>query len=176
MSNEAFFSWMSNMEDLHNANTFAHDRKPLHELLTIVFTTSAIPSNPSTTVIETVLQSFQFVPDLNRCNVVVVFDGYVPCSGPSKFKTMRISTEDANRYRDYQFRAKNVFRRFMQLPEQNDQDFLPSETTCSKTQIGSYKHADVHCECIQSNGLSLHFLTLSARFGFALAVRESLQQ
>ncbi|CAG9467535.1 unnamed protein product [Pedinophyceae sp. YPF-701] len=48
---------------------------PLQDRLTVLLTTSATRSNPSTALIEAVLGTFPFCPGLEQCRLVVVCDG-----------------------------------------------------------------------------------------------------
>ena len=50
--------------------------RPLHQLLTVIITTSPISTHPSTAMLEEVVGSFALVPGLRSCPTVVVFDGY----------------------------------------------------------------------------------------------------
>lgn len=149
------------------------NRMQLSDQLTIVITSSAIPSNPSTAVLEVVLNGFHCVPGLNSCPIVLVFDGYlISASSDSQFKRMRLGSESAARYAEYRSRASRLLRDFLGIGPHT----APITTTYG-SRIGAYQTADVHAEAYVQEGCpSLHILTLSTRFGFALAVREALQQ
>ncbi|EQC41484.1 hypothetical protein SDRG_01451 [Saprolegnia diclina VS20] len=148
---------------------------PLRDLLTVVFTTSAIPSNPATIVLEEVLDSFAYVPGLATCNVVLTFDGYVAKDGDdvkTKFKSTRISADEIEKYVEYQHNARAVFRRHLQLTdaavvESYDEEFPIKRRTTAR--------ATIHRETDPVAGTSLTSIIMSKRMGFALAVREALK-
>ena len=49
----------------------------IEKLVTVIISTSPLPSHPSTAVIDAVLQSHaRFCPELVACRRIVVFDGY----------------------------------------------------------------------------------------------------
>lgn len=59
----------------------------LPDHLTIVLTTSFTASCPSTSLIEAVVQSFDFVPGLSQCRLVIVCDGYRVSSAGQERRT-----------------------------------------------------------------------------------------
>jgi len=50
--------------------------EPVERILTIILTTSPVRSNPSTDMIEKVLESLELVEDIQNCRIIFVFDGY----------------------------------------------------------------------------------------------------
>jgi hypothetical protein len=48
----------------------------LRDRLTVVVTTSPVPSNPSTAMIEELFQSFAMCPGLSACRKIIVCDGF----------------------------------------------------------------------------------------------------
>jgi hypothetical protein len=168
-----------NVNEVDN-NGITSDKEPmkqLRDLVTVIFTTSAIPSNPSTAVIEEVLKSLKFAPGILTCDVIVTVDGYAPkdksSSAASKFKLGKISVEEAQRYIRFQERSRTVFRDHLHL--------VPSTvtTTTETVSISRHKSAEVtiSCESFELiNSPQLTFITMSKRFGFAFAVREALKR
>jgi len=72
--------------------------------VTVVVTTSAIPSHPSTALLDATLSSLALCSGgLDRCEVVISCDGYTVledgCS--SQFKWGRLAREDANAYEEF---------------------------------------------------------------------------
>ena len=77
--------------------------------LTIVVTTSAVRSNPSTHLVETTLASLDVFGDLSGCRRLVMCDGFKlrPRSQP---KIGVITDEEAGRYQDYVGRVARLCR------------------------------------------------------------------
>jgi hypothetical protein len=145
------------------------DPVPLSQSLTVIITSSAIPSNPSTSVLENVLAGFSFVPELQSCNIILVFDGFLEAAlDKPQFKRMRLAPDDANRYANYKIEARKLIQYYLGI-EINQ---IPSITT-RPAQISAYGHGEVITEHFAP---SLDILHLSTRFGFALAIREALQR
>ncbi|OQR97920.1 hypothetical protein ACHHYP_09436 [Achlya hypogyna] len=160
--------------DLEALSMAAASPQDLRELLTVVFTTSPIPSNPSTVIVEEVLASFSRVPDLARCNVVLTFDGYVTKEGEgsSKFKSVRISAEEVEQYQAYQQNAIEVFRRHLGLSETAVRETFDDEFQIKRRTTA---RASILREMEPATGATFTAITLSKRMGFALAVREALK-
>ena len=74
--------------------------RPLHQLLTVVITTSPISTHPSTAMLEEVVGSFALVPGLRSCPTVVVFDGYKVKDQP-RYRSGHVTADGAERYREY---------------------------------------------------------------------------
>ena len=73
----------------------------LPSLCTIITTTSPTPSNPSTELICSTLESLaEFVPELLQCRHIIVCDGYRMASD-SKFRSGVVTEERANAYEQY---------------------------------------------------------------------------
>jgi len=68
--------------------------------LTVVITTSPVPSNPSTMMLEAVLQSFNRVKGLGDCALVIVCDGY-NFAAKSTWKAGKVTEDAAERYLEY---------------------------------------------------------------------------
>ncbi|CEO95918.1 unnamed protein product (mitochondrion) [Plasmodiophora brassicae] len=143
---------------------------PLRDRLTIVMTSSAMPANPSTSVLATVVESFRHVPDLLSCDVVVVFDGCARVAAGDgvsvKFKSMRITDEQAVRYVQFQRRAISLVQMAFGVG---------GEPTVSLQAAPIGANTMAHATVEQyGNEQSITVLKLSQRFGFALAVRQAL--
>ena len=73
----------------------------LSSLCTIITTTSPTPSNPSTELICSTLESLEeFVPDLLQCRHIIVCDGFRVASD-SKFRSGIVTEERARAYEQY---------------------------------------------------------------------------
>ncbi|CAK4078827.1 unnamed protein product [Aphanomyces euteiches] len=149
--------------------------EPLKSQVTVIITTSAIPSNPSTAVLEEVLRSFSFVPDLNTCDVVLTSDGFAVKTKPgeSKFKSIKITEQEAENYGEYIQRARAVFRKHLDFAET---ETVSSTSTTSTVPIGARATAESTVTRDSVVGKpTFSMITLSKRLGFALAVREALK-
>ena len=72
--------------------------------VTVIITTSPVPSNPSTTMLETVVGSLALVPGLAPCRKLLCCDGYVvgnTKTHKSANKRGRVTEERAERYVEY---------------------------------------------------------------------------
>ena len=54
--------------------------------ITVIITTSPVPSNPSIDLLERVLLSFQLIPGLSQAPKIIVCDGYKVANGRSNPK------------------------------------------------------------------------------------------
>lgn len=85
----------------------AHDASPsgccAHDL-TIVVTTSPIPSMPSTALLQALLKSFENVHDLSGCLVIIVCDGIgtvLRADEKPNWKCSRVNAEHVTAYQEY---------------------------------------------------------------------------
>ena len=72
--------------------------------LTIVVTTSPIPSVPSTALLQACLKSFEHVNDLSRCRVIIVCDGIgkvLRAEEKPNWKCSRVNPGHAAVYKEY---------------------------------------------------------------------------
>ncbi|RHY78474.1 hypothetical protein B5M09_010257 [Aphanomyces astaci] len=149
----------------------------LRDLVTVIVTTSAIPSNPSTSVLEDVLTSFSFVPGLNSCDTILTCDGYVLKSteGESKFKSMRINEDELANYLEYQERARIVFRRHLGYEDAEAGSLHSSTSSTSTIRIGARLRAETTvvsnhpidlaslCHTMNAHRNILHYIGFSSR-------------
>jgi len=68
--------------------------------MSVLVTTSPVPSNPSTMMLEAVLGSFGRVAGLAECPLVIVCDGFNLCA-KSTWKAGRVTEDAAARYEEY---------------------------------------------------------------------------
>lgn len=79
----------------------APDGETLAGLCTIITTTSPTPSNPSTELIFSTLESLaEYAPELLECRHIIVCDGY-KCASDSKFRSGVVTAERAHAYEQY---------------------------------------------------------------------------
>eukprot|EP00929_Paragymnodinium_shiwhaense_P083427 TRINITY_DN44454_c0_g1_i1.p1 TRINITY_DN44454_c0_g1~~TRINITY_DN44454_c0_g1_i1.p1 ORF type:complete len:429 (+),score=63.45 TRINITY_DN44454_c0_g1_i1:82-1368(+) len=69
--------------------------------LSVLVTTSPVPSNPSTMMLEAVLASFSRVKGLADCPLVIVCDGFKTGRIQSTWKAGKITEDAAERYEEY---------------------------------------------------------------------------
>ena len=72
----------------------------LHQLLTVIITTSPVKSNPSTEMIDAVRESFKLIEGLWKCPQIVVADGYRLVDKSSE-KSGKVTPELAERYKAF---------------------------------------------------------------------------
>mmetsp|Transcript_94971 Transcript_94971/g.207720 ORF Transcript_94971/g.207720 Transcript_94971/m.207720 type:complete len:438 (-) Transcript_94971:505-1818(-) len=68
--------------------------------MSVLITTSPVPSNPSTMMLEAVLASFSRIPGLSGCPIVLVCDGF-RYSGKSTWKAGQVTEDAAVAYEEY---------------------------------------------------------------------------
>ncbi|CAE8618065.1 unnamed protein product [Polarella glacialis] len=70
--------------------------------MSVLITTSPVPSNPSTMMIEAVMNTFSHVAGLKECPLVIVCDGYRFAKGDkSTWKAGKVTEDSAERYLEY---------------------------------------------------------------------------
>lgn len=69
--------------------------------MSVLVTTSPVPSNPSTMMLQAVLSSFSRVEGLTACPLVIVCDGFRQASGKSTWKAGQITEDAAERYEGF---------------------------------------------------------------------------
>jgi hypothetical protein len=69
--------------------------------LTIIITTSAIRSNPSTAMIEDTVRAFSLVDGLQSCSKIIVCDGATVTQSKPHYKKGKITADDASRYHGF---------------------------------------------------------------------------
>lgn len=86
------------------------DASQTAQRLTVVVTTSPVPSNPSTMMLEAVLASFKRVPGLAECPLVVVCDGFRPskCGIKSTWKAGQVTDDAATLYAEYKANLRDM--------------------------------------------------------------------
>lgn len=77
----------------------AQELGPSRPSITVIITTSPVPSNPSTDLLERVLQSLYLIP--LTAPKIIVCDGYKLAGGRSNPKAGKISALEAERYEEY---------------------------------------------------------------------------
>ena len=79
--------------------------------MTVIITTSPVPSNPSTDMIEAMMGSFSIISGLKYCRKIIVCDGYKTSSAKSKPRRGIVTEEDALCYEEYVARLQTLSRR-----------------------------------------------------------------
>ena len=78
--------------------------RPVSHDLTIVITTSPIPSIPSTALLEALLKSFEHVNDLHGCKVIIVCDGIgivLSTDAKPNWKCSKVNPKHVTAYKEY---------------------------------------------------------------------------
>jgi len=135
-------------------------------LVTVIISTSPLPSHPSTAVIDAVLQSHaRFCPELANCRRIVVFDGYK--IGPAlRLKKGNVTETIARGYEAYK-------GQLMQLICGKEACLAERET--QKLLIGGQRHyAELSMQ--KSDDEKAVFIEPGKQIGFALGVKAALGQ
>src|SRR3990167_979336 len=74
--------------------------------LTILIVTSPTPTNPSTSLVDHVLESFTKVPSLSECPKIIICDGYI-LNEKERLKKGKVSQERAEAYEQYKINLQN---------------------------------------------------------------------
>lgn len=151
--------------------------RPVSSLLTVVITTSPIPSSPSADLILSVLESFRrHCPDLAATRVIVVFDTWdrVTTSKP-RLKSGSASPKIADNYRVYKDNVKSLIL----CNYSSGQSGLESlqQATKATAEFGSdYGESNaVELAITQTEDKCATFIEPAARLGFGLAVRSAVR-
>jgi hypothetical protein len=136
----------------------------LDKLVTVIISTSPLPSHPSTAVIDAVLQSHaRFCPELVACRRVVVFDGYK--TGPTlRLKKGNVTETIAQGYEAYKAQLK-------QLISGGQSCFGQQET--QKLLIGGQRQYAELSVRRTVDGKAV-FIEPTKQIGFALGVKAAL--
>ncbi|GKU07206.1 feruloyl esterase [Fusarium langsethiae] len=148
-------------------------RATVQSLLTVIITTSPTPSAPSTELISTILDSFhRHCPELTKCNVIVVFDGFDQIVPTARLKKGQVTPQQATAFTAYKKNVKDL------ILKQYHEDPVNVSFT-QKTAIAEYgspKHENaVDYTISQTIDQRATFIESSRRFGFGLAVRSALR-
>lgn len=114
--------------------------------VTVLITTSPVPSNPSTEMLERILSSFSLVPGLAKARRILVCDGckVVKPGQKRNHKAGKVNLDDADRYSEF---IANVRQSSLELEEETLNPFA-----------------------------ELEILVLEERLGFGYAVRRALAE
>ena len=109
--------------------------------LTIVVTTSPIPSMPSTALLQALLRSFEHVHDLSGCRVIVVCDGIgevLRAEQKPNWKCSRVNPEHVAAYKEYTSNVERLARcQQRALLFMGVDSSIPADETAGKTCVGS---------------------------------------
>jgi len=142
----------------------------VHNLVTVIISTSPLPSHPSTIVIEAVLNSHKtHCPELVACKKIVVFDGY-RVSTQARLKKGNVTQAIADGYEQYKIAVKSL----LSAEEAGDVALHNVETSHFTT--GGKRHlTHVTVNAQKSRDGQLMFVEPHTRIGFALGLRTALQ-
>ncbi|KAJ3189802.1 hypothetical protein HDU85_000086 [Gaertneriomyces sp. JEL0708] len=172
----------------NTAASSADDEVYLPSRLTIILTTSPTPSNPSTALISTVLDSlnnacFSSKPTapISKCPLIVTFDGYVEHAATSKLKSGRVVADLAERYEEYiakvqeelTERSQQLHGKTFEMINQEEQVRLSASTWCT-AEIRSLLCLDKATTADVSAPFALRLIRMRNHAGFALCVRTAL--
>ncbi|KAI8911848.1 hypothetical protein EDD86DRAFT_125074 [Gorgonomyces haynaldii] len=136
--------------------------------LSVLMTSSPVPSNPSTEFLEICMDSFNNVPGLKDCPLVFCLDGFTDTENKyeTKFKSCRISPEEAVRYQQYKHNVKHLLTSRIGL---KIEDLKPIEPKF-------HGWCDPNAQVLKAvNGhLQVTVIEFNLRCGFALAVKQGL--
>lgn len=143
--------------------------------LTVVITTSPTPSNPSTDLLSSVLDSFrQYCTSLLECPVIIVFDTFDRIAPQPRLKKGVVNPEGAKHFEEYKHNAKALLLRSYQGLEDPKQQLL---SRTAEAEFGSPGKSNnfVPLQITQTADKHITFIEPTARLGFGLAVRSALR-
>lgn len=97
-------------QETHNIGTCS-TAADIKSQLSIVVTTSPIPSMPSTALLEALYKSLAMTPELRGCRRILVADGVgsvVPDCQASNYKKSRVKSSELDRYKQYLHAIKDL--------------------------------------------------------------------
>lgn len=140
--------------------------RSIAELVTVIISTSPLPSHPSTAVIDAVLQSHsRFCPELVACRRIVVFDGY-KVGLTLRLKKGNVTEGIASGYEAYKAQLK-------QLICGGESCLIQQES--QKLLIGGQRQYAELCVQKSADGRAV-FVEAGKQIGFALGVKAALGQ
>eukprot|EP00953_Heterococcus_sp_UTEX-ZZ885_P019393 10828-Heterococcus_DN1.PRE.2 len=119
---------------VHDAGSAA-----LSDLLTVIVTTSPIPSNPDTSMLNYLLESLQKVPGLSECRTIITADGYTEGGvkkGNVRYKKGRLTPPRVVAYEQ--------FRSALRALADSDDPLYKTATVLSFEQRQGFGHAVMH--------------------------------
>ncbi|KIW03083.1 uncharacterized protein PV09_05728 [Verruconis gallopava] len=144
--------------------------------LTVIITTSPVPSAPSTELLTDVLDSFaRHCPLLLRCRVIVVFDSYERVCARARLKKGAVTAEQAAAFAAYVASVKAlVLRRFGRC---DGAGASPLERSAGEAEFGSpFDPANaVPLVQLRTADGRVTFVEPARCLGFSLAVRSALR-
>lgn len=145
------------------------------DLVTVIITTSATPSAPSTELIATVLESFRnHCASLRDCRVIVVFDGYDQIVARARLKKGQVTPEQAQNFDLYKKNVKSLILNQYNHQDEGEATFLCTEAEAEYGSPGFAQNA-VSYVITQTRDKKVSFIESTRRFGFGLAVRSALR-
>jgi hypothetical protein len=152
----------------------AADVRTTDSLLTLIITTSMIPSAPSTELISSVHESFsRHCPSLVDCRVIVVFDGYDQVVSKPRLKKGYVTSDQA---RDFILYKENVKKLVLEQHYQSNEDITLIKTEAEAEYGIQWDPQNVVSYTVaQTHDKKVTFIEPSRRFGFGLAVRSALR-
>ena len=153
--------------------TIAQHEDVVNSRLTLIITTSSVPSAPSTELLSEVLASIaQHCPTLLRCKVVVVIDTYDRITDEPRLKKGCVTLEGAGKFEAYRGNVKRLFLHTFCASDAGDFQSSPAEA-----EFGSpFKEENsVPLMVSRTGDERFTFIEPEARIGFSLAVRAALR-
>lgn len=160
--------------------------RSLADRISLILTTSPVPSNPSIECIHEAVESLvnHLSKDLVCCHLVLVLDGYVQSqTDKPQHKSGRIQPDEIENYELYKRRLKDWLRSRWILPQETWQDPNPEpsqhQLETSKSHVAEF--STVHlistspADEYQNGRIRLTFLEVSGpRLGFGLGVKTAM--
>lgn len=142
--------------------------------LTVIITTSPVPTAPSTELITAVLDSYkENCPYLLTCHVIMVFDTYDQITDKARLKKGQVTADLGQAYGEYKDNVKAVvIGRFCKAPT----DVVVSDED-SEAEYGSDGRCTnvVHFRTSRTHDQRVTFVEPAQRLGFGLAVRTAIR-
>ncbi|KAI0149232.1 hypothetical protein BJ166DRAFT_59328 [Pestalotiopsis sp. NC0098] len=161
------------MADSGGASPAPSQASPLHDLLTVIITTSVTPSIPNTDLLSAVVDGFrEHCPHLLRCRVIVVFDNYDQVVSFARLKKGHVTAEQARDWDLYKANAKKlILEQFAGASA--DVEFI---TEKGEAEFGSPRETNsVPFTTTRTQDKNVTFIEPIRRLGFGLAVRSALR-
>lgn len=161
------------MSDSGDAAPEPSQASSLHDLLTVIITTSVTPSIPNTDLLSAVVDGFrEHCPHLLRCRVIVVFDNYDQVVPFARLKKGHVTPEQAKDWDLYRANAKKlILEQFAGAAA--DVEFVTEQ---GEAEFGSPRETNtVPFTTTCTHDKNVTFIEPIRRLGFGLAVRSALR-
>ena len=145
----------------------------MEDRLTVIITTSPVPTAPSTELLTTVLDSFsKHCPQLLECSVIVTIDTFDKAGNQARLKKGRVSHQTAG---DFELYTQNVKQLILDRFTHDKSPELECATSVAEFGSPFKEENTIPTQISSTSDGRVTFIEPQARIGFSLAVKSALE-